>query len=262
MAKKKIEQQNGLIQRIHHVLIEVSDLARSERFYGATLGLDSLGRDLWPEEPANATFKLPSGQLVVLAEVAKVKPDGPGVHTNFEIPYEDYERYYARLKEAGAIAGDHRAEQRAVGEVSTYFSDPDGHRLQLTAYGEDSFDIPSARAGKISVGPPENFPLRSVTHFPQGKFFLVHLSEGFLAVSETCTHMQCPVIYQKEHWRFFCRCHYSTFSWTGAHTGHIKGLSALPSYPLSLENGALVVDTDKLRWRREHNAGDFFSPPA
>ncbi len=207
MAKKKNQQTNASIRRIHHVMIEVSDLARSEAFYAETLGLDPLGRDLWPDEPANATFKLPSGQLVVLAEVEPVKPDGPGVHTNFEIRHEDYERYYARLKEAGALAGDHRAEQRAVGEVSTYFSDPDGHRLQLTAYGEDSFDI--------------------------------------------------PVIYQKEHWRFFCRCHYSTFSWTGEHTGHIAGLSALPLYPIALESGELVVDTDKLKWRRESSAEDF-----
>lgn len=258
MAKKKTGQENASIRRIHHVAIEVSDLGRSEAFYGETLELNLLGRNLWPGEPANATFKLPSGQLVVLTQVEKVKPDGPGVHTNFEIPYDDYARYYARLKQAGAIAGDHRSEQRAVGEVSTYFSDPDGHRLQLTAYGEESFDIPAAHAGKISVGPPENFPLRSVTHFSQGKFYLVHLSDGFLAISETCTHMQCPVTYQKEHWRFFCHCHYSTFSWTGEHTGHIAGLSALPLYPISLESGELVVDTDKLKWRRESSAEDFF----
>ncbi len=247
-----------MIDRISHIVLAVGDLARSETFYGEVLRLRALGRNLWSEDGDNSTFVLPSGQLVILCQVDAVQEDGPGVHTNFMVGHEDYQAIYDRLKAVGAVEGDHREENRSVGTQSTYFRDPDGHTLQITAVSPEAYEIPAAHKGRIKVGPPDIFPVGSVTRMAEGNFYLVHLGEGFLAVSDTCTHMQCKVRYQKEHWRFYCPCHYSTFSWTGDHTGHLKNVAALPLYPISLENGELVVDTDRLGLRQTHSASDFF----
>ena len=248
----------GDIDRISHIVLAVSDLARSEAFYGELLGFRPLGRNLWSEEGDNSTFVLPSDQLVILCQLEAVQEDGPGVHTNFMVGHEDYQAAYDRLKAVGAVEGDHREENRSVGTQSTYFNDPDGHSLQITAVSPEAYAIPAAQKGKIKVGRPDVFPVGSVTRMAEGSFYLVRLGDGFLAVSDTCTHMQCKVRYQKEHWRFYCPCHYSTFSWTGAHTGHLDNVAPLPLYPISLEDGELVVDTDRLGLRREHSTSDFF----
>src|SRR5688500_12858943 len=109
-----------MIDRIHHVVIEVGDLGRSEKFYGEVLGLKCLGREIWAGDPTNSTFELPSKQLLILCQVQAVHKDGPGVHTNFMVAAENYPQIYDRLKTAGACLEDHRAEQRSVGTLSTY----------------------------------------------------------------------------------------------------------------------------------------------
>jgi len=228
----------------HHLVVEVSDLARSEGFYGETLGLDPVGRGVWPEPAPHAVFRTSESQYVVLVEVGQVKPDGPGVHTNFGLSFEDYPAVHARLEAAGALLSDHRDEQRTVGELSTYLQDPDGHRLQITSYSADAFRVPAAGRGKIVAGRIDDFPVGSVTHIKEGKFFLVRTEEGVLALNQVCTHMQCNVTYQPEHYRFYCACHYSRFTRKGAYLGHIAGTPPLHTYPIELVDGAVVVDTD------------------
>lgn len=237
----------------HHVMLEVSDLDRSETFYGDTLALEPVGRDLWPDGH-NSAFKTAEDQYVVLVEVPEVKKAGPGVHTNFLLSPEDYPTVYDRLKALNALVIDHRDEQRSVGEVSTYLNDPDGHRLQITAYSEEAFKVPSAGAGKISVGRVEDFPVGSVTHIKEGKFFLVRTDDGVLALNEICTHMRCIVAYQPEHYRFYCGCHYNRFSRKGEHLGHIAGTPPLHSYPIEFLDGQIVVDTDHSTFRTPADA--------
>ena len=59
--------------RVHHIVVDVAELGRSERFYGEALGLKSIGRDLWPEDGRTSTFELADGQFLVLMEVAQPK---------------------------------------------------------------------------------------------------------------------------------------------------------------------------------------------
>jgi Rieske Fe-S protein len=226
-------------------MLEVSDLERSEQFYEEGIGLEALGRDLWPEDGPNTTFTTAGGQYVVLLQVDQVRPDGPGVHTNFIAPPEDYPAIYDRLGQLSCLVVDHRDAQRSVGEVSTYFTDPDGHRLQVTAYTEDAFRVPAAGRGKVVAGRVEDFPPGSVTHHKEGKFFLVHIPEGILALNEICTHQHCIVTYQPEHYRFYCACHYNRFTRTGEHLGHIAGTPPLHAYAVELVDGQIVVDTDR-----------------
>lgn len=229
----------------HHLVLEVSDLDRSERFLQEAVGLQPVGRDLWPEDGPNSSFKTDDGQYVVLVQVPEVKPSGPGVHTNFLLPTEDYWKVHKRLGEIGCLVIDHRAEQRSVGEVSQYFNDLDGHRLQITAYDPEAFQVPAAKRGKVVAGRVEDFPPGSVTHYAEGKFFLVHLPDGFLALNQVCTHMQCNVAYQQEHYRFYCACHYNKFTRKGEHIGHTPGTPPLHAYAIEIVDGQIVVDTDR-----------------
>lgn len=243
------------VGHFHHVVIEVSDLVRSELFYGPQgLGLDPIGRNVWPDDQPNAAFRTAEGQFVVLVQVDEVKHDGPGVHTNFVLSYEDYPPVFERLKALGCLVIDHRDEQRAAGEVSTYLNEPDGHRLQITAYAPDAFMVKPARKGKIVAGRIEDFPVGSVTHNREGGFFIVRLEEGMLAINHTCTHMSCTVTYQPEHYRFYCACHYNRFTRKGEHLGHIEGTQPLHVYPIEFVDGQIVVDTDRTIPRRESEA--------
>lgn len=230
--------------QFHHVVIEVSELERSERFYGEAIGLQPVGRDVFPEDGPSSAFATGEGQYVVLVERAVVKPDGPGVHTNFMVPTEEYHAIYDRLKALGCLVVDHRAEQRSVGELSTYFTDPDGHRLQLTALAPEAFNVPPSRRGTIIAGRIEDFPVGSVSYNREGKFFIVRLAEGILAINEVCTHMHCRVTYQPEHFRFYCACHYNKFTRRGEHIGHTRGVPPLHTYAIDLVDGQVIVDTD------------------
>jgi Rieske Fe-S protein len=229
------------------VVLEVADLDRAEKFFREDVCLKHAGRGIWPEERPNSAFHTNAGQYLVLVEVPEVRLDGPGVHTNFLLNTEDYYKVVDRLRETGCLAGDFRGAlgQRAVGEVSQYFDDPDGHRLQLTAYSDESSLVPAAGQGKITAGPIEDFPVGSVTYVEVGKLFIVHLDEGFLALNEVCTHMQCTVVYQPEHYRFYCACHYNKFTRKGEHIGHTAGTPPLYSYVMEFVDGQIVVDTDK-----------------
>lgn len=227
-----------------HVMMEVSDLERSAEFLEHAVGLTPAGRDLWPEGFPNASFKTDENQYLVIVEVPGFKPR-IGVHTNFMLGPEDYAVVHERLKQRGCLVLDHRAEQRSVGEVSQYFSDPDGQRLQITAFEPEAFQVPASGRGRIAAGRLDEFPVGSVVHHKEGKFFLVHLKEGLLALNDVCTHQQCTVSYQPEHYRFYCACHYNKFTRKGEHIGHIAGTMPLQAYAVEIADGQIVVDTDR-----------------
>jgi len=249
------------VGHFHHLVMEVSDLDRSARFCEEIIGLEPVGRDLWPEDGSNVAFRTAEGQYFVLVEVPDFKPT-LGVHTNFMLSTSDYEVVYERLKSVGALVIDHRAEQRSVGEVSTYFSDPDGQRLQITAFEPEAFHVPAAKRGKIVAGRLEDFPIGSVAHNREGKFFVVHLAEGILALNDVCTHQQCTVAYQPEHYRFYCACHYNRFTRTGEHIAPIPGTPPLHRYALELVDGRIVVDTDTTIPRTPAEAAEMVPMPA
>jgi nitrite reductase/ring-hydroxylating ferredoxin subunit len=97
-----------------------------------------------------------------------------------------------------------------------------------------------------------------------GKFYLVHLPAGFLAISEVCTHRQFSVVYQPERCRFYCPLHGNRYSRTGAltHRGSREKTPPLQTYPISFENGSIVVDTDHSTPRTPEEANVMVSVPA
>ena len=97
-------------------------------------------------------------------------------------------------------------------------------------------------AGPLPVGTPDQFPRGSVTHLWKKHLLIVRQPEGYLALSDQCTHSQCRIDYLAEQRLLFCPCHGSTFSLAG---DVISGPAtrSLMRYATRLEAGQVIVDT-------------------
>ena len=231
----------------HHLMFQVTDLNRSERFYRDVLGLEPLGGDLWPEARPNITFKTDAGNHIVLIQVPKVHLLGPWSYTHFQLSPDEWRAAEARLRAGGACIDEAPGELHPVGELELWAQDPDGHVLQFRAQEPRAYEVPPARRGKIVAGRVEDFPIGSVTRIPQGKFFVVRFEEGILALSEVCTHRQFTVQYRPERHGFLCPLHRCQFTQTGRVIRCFAGAVGSPplhAYPTEIADGRVVVDTD------------------
>ena len=115
------------IRGLYEVAIPVKELSRAEVFYREILGLEVGIRD----ERRNWVFLRAGGQagMVVLQEN---KGEWPSQHFAFTVEEADIERAAALLREQGvAVDGPYFHEWMPA--TSVYFSDPDGHQLELCA---------------------------------------------------------------------------------------------------------------------------------
>ncbi|MBP6822618.1 MAG: VOC family protein [Acidobacteria bacterium] len=115
------------IRGIYEVAIPVKDLPRAEAFYREVLGLEVGLRD----ESRNWLFLRAGGQQGMLV-LQENKGEWPLAHYAFTVEEADIERAAETLKEKGIeIDGPHFHEWMPA--TSVYFSDPDGHALELCA---------------------------------------------------------------------------------------------------------------------------------
>lgn len=117
------------------------------------------------------------------------------------------------------------------------------------------FFRPQKTAGfgqKFRVGKVDEFPIGSMTHVQEGKFYLSRVPEGFLAMWHKCTHLGCtvPWIAQEKSeddisksGRFNCPCHGSIFNRYGVLTAG-PAPRPLDLFPVSIVDGVVMVDTD------------------
>lgn len=113
---------------IDHVVLHVKDLARSKKFYMELLGMEVEHESSWQ------LFLKCGNQGVALFEVE----DGSKIHGGNEVNHMalrlksgEYEKVKAVLEEAGCEVSGRRGAPQCI-----YFSDPDGHRLQLLTPAE------------------------------------------------------------------------------------------------------------------------------
>ncbi|HEX2731158.1 MAG TPA: Rieske 2Fe-2S domain-containing protein [Polyangiaceae bacterium] len=103
---------------------------------------------------------------------------------------------------------------------------------------ESAEPVQVALASEIAVGdyrlfryPTENDPC-----------ILVRLADDqFVAYSQSCTHLSCPVHYEPERRQLYCPCHEGYFS---VEDGSVLGgppPRPLPRYPVELRDGAVWV---------------------
>ncbi|HLQ31351.1 MAG TPA: VOC family protein [Chloroflexota bacterium] len=238
-----------------HIVLEVKDLERSEQFYQEVIGLDLMGRDLIAEPRPHSLLRLNTGQLIVLTQVAEpvpIRPNTSSIHHALLLTIDQYSQAQERFKAHGYDIGDTREQFRAKGEYSMDIWDPDGHRWQLQAFGEEQHMLIKPDAGVVDCGPADDFEVGSVTTFREGNFFLVRRPEGFLALSRWCRHANGLLSYQREHWRFYCAFHGATYNLEGDHTGHLANIPALRLNPVTIgDRGHVLVDTDVVHERED-----------
>jgi len=258
--------RSEVIDGFSHLVLEVKELERSERFYQDVIGLELLGRGLLAEPRPHSLLKLNTGQLIVLTEVDEpvpIRENSSSIHHAFLLTMDEYRLAQERFKAAGYNIEDSREQFRAKGENSMDIWDPDGHRWQLQAFGEEQHSILKPGAGVVDCGPASQYEVGSVTTFKEGNFFLVHDKKGFLALSRWCRHANGLLSYQREHWRFYCAFHGATYNLCGNHTGHLAGVGALRLNPITIsEDGRLLVDTDEVIERGEDEAVPYVNPGA
>jgi catechol 2,3-dioxygenase-like lactoylglutathione lyase family enzyme len=247
----------ALVDGFSHLVVQVTNLDRSEKFYQEVLCLDLVGRNLVNEEGPNSLLKMNTGQMVLLVQVPKVEPFRPNtnsIHHAWLLTVEQYKRAQERLKALGYSIEDSRDQFRALGERSMDVFDPDGHRYQVQAHGPEATKIIRASAGKVNCGKIEDFEIGAVTPFSKGMFFLLRMEEGFMALSRWCTHRNGQVNWEKEHWRFYCPLHSATYNRRGEFTGHQQNVGPLRMHPVTIaEDGSVIVDTSEILVRKSYS---------
>ncbi len=115
------------IRGLYEVAIRVKDLSKSEAFYREILGLEVGIRD----ERRNTLFLRAGGGagMVVLQED---KRTWPTQHLAFTVEEVDIEAAATALRERG-VAVEGPVFHTWMPARSVYFSDPDGHDLELCA---------------------------------------------------------------------------------------------------------------------------------
>lgn len=254
------------IDGFSHMVIEVSDLDRSERWYQDFIGLDLLGRDLLAESQPHSVLRMNSGQLLVLVKVENPEPrrkNTSSIHHAFLLTPEQYVEAQKRYTAAGYDISDTREAFRARGECSMDIYDPDDHRWQVQTYTDEAHAVITPGLGWVDCGPAEKFTAGSVTTFGQGSFFLLRDRAGFAALSRWCRHMNGLLSYQKEHWRFYCAFHGATYNQDGDHIGHLPNIPSLRVHPVRIsEWGHVLVDADTVLERDADEPLQYVPAPA
>ncbi|MAG35967.1 MAG: cytochrome B6 [Dehalococcoidia bacterium] len=111
----------------------------------------------------------------------------------------------------------------------------------------------------VSMGNVDNYEVDSVTYKIDGKFYLVRLAEGFIALWQKCPHLGCTVPWRENFTfgestgLFRCPCHNSTYLRNGQ---IVFGPAPRPMdrMGVQIENGKILVDTGDIQPREKHES--------
>ncbi len=98
--------------------------------------------------------------------------------------------------------------------------------------------------GQVVAGKLAEFAVNSVNRISAGRFYLVRDENGVLALWQKCTHLGCAVPWVEAEGQFHCPCHGSLYNRHGEVTGG-PAPRPLDRFPVSINNGDVVVDTSK-----------------
>ena len=89
-----------------HLVVDVTDLDRSEAFYRDVLGLEVIGRDLLDEVGPNSTLALNTRHRFVLVQVPKVvpfRPNSSSIHHALLLTGEQFDRAEERFQKMSML---------------------------------------------------------------------------------------------------------------------------------------------------------------
>ncbi len=113
---------------IDHVVLHVKDLSRAKKFYVDFLGMEVRRENSWQ------LFVRCGTQQVGLFEVdegERINGGHEANHMALRLQSGEFKKVKAVLEEAGIEVTGRRGDPHCI-----YFSDPDGHRLQLLTSAE------------------------------------------------------------------------------------------------------------------------------
>ncbi len=104
--------------------------------------------------------------------------------------------------------------------------------------------------GKVEAGKVDDFKVNTVTKVAEGKFYLVRLPEGFVALYWKCPHLGCTVPWSppENPGKFHCPCHSSVFAMTGQKLAGPTPRS-MDIMKVEIVDGKVIVDTGKITER-------------
>ena len=122
------------VEGIDHVALAVRDVAAATRWYQDVLGLERRYAEVWGDFPAVVCAGTTCLALFAVGTDRPLPPPPRGTlavrHVAFRVDRENFARAQATLRARGIAytAEDHTAA------LSVYFTDPDGHQLEITTY--------------------------------------------------------------------------------------------------------------------------------
>ncbi|ESA36081.1 glyoxalase bleomycin resistance protein dioxygenase [Leptolyngbya sp. Heron Island J] len=132
------------LRGVHHIALNVNDMATSRHFYGSILGLHELTGNEVPETLVKlvtqgkvSNFRLPDGTILDLFGEPDLGPPSPDPtqqftranHMAFDIAPELFDHAVEMLKQHQILI-DHGPVSRPTGR-GIYFYDPDGFLLEI-----------------------------------------------------------------------------------------------------------------------------------
>lgn len=112
----------------------------------------------------------------------------------------------------------------------------------------------------IIAGAVDDFPPGSVTHIPNGRFYLIRMADGgFLAVYQRCTHLGCNVPWDQAANTFICPCHSSQFD-TQGELLNPPAPRPLDLFSITITDGMVNIDTSRPIQRQSYEASQVVYP--
>lgn len=92
------------------------------------------------------------------------------------------------------------------------------------------------------IGPPDDYPMNSVTYLANQEVYVIRTAEGIFAESAICTHLGCITQWKPELNMIACPCHGSKFKRDGT-VEHGPAPRPLQHFAMRLmPDGELLVD--------------------
>jgi cytochrome b6-f complex iron-sulfur subunit len=101
------------------------------------------------------------------------------------------------------------------------------------------------------AGNVDDFAANSVTPDRVNKYFIIRTDDGgFLALSLTCSHLGCSVLWDEGKKQFICPCHSSAFDKFG-NVINSPAPAPLDYYPVIIEAGKVKIDMNQKKKRKK-----------